>query len=166
MKVGTRVGLVAIVVAMSLLVILVAVGGDAGEKDEAWQLIQSTTQYWQTEQYEEAKNVIDAKLGEKPGWIPAVILVSAYHRWVESDLDAAVAALDTIDDSIAGLDTDTYAEFLAIYSLYEQDIAAESAQSFTEVQKADRLEAAREIYEYFPASEIVAYYFLWLKKDH
>ena len=48
--------------------------------------------------------------------------------------------------------------------MYEEDIAAERDQTFSETEKEARLQAARQIYDYFPASEIVAHYFLWLKK--
>jgi len=132
---------------------------DMSDAQEACQLLSSVKTCWQAQDYLQAKNLIDAKLTERPGWIPAVILKSSYYRWVENDLSSALGILGTI--STSGLDADKYKLFLAFYPLYYQAIQIEASESWNAAENAAKLAFARQVYVYFPGSELVAYYFLW-----
>lgn len=57
----------------------------------------------------------------RTGWIPAVILKSAYYRYVEVDNSAAISVLGTIEDAVSSLDPEQYKKFLAMYDLYKYD---------------------------------------------
>jgi len=126
---------------------------------EAGQFVQELSAHWNAEEYQQAKDKIEAKLAAKPGWLPAVILKSAYYRYIEVDCDTALAVLETIEGTVASLDPDTYANFIAAYTIYKHALEAEAAENFTEQEKNARRELAREIFVYFPGSEIVALYF-------
>lgn len=68
-----------------LTVVLNMVQSHAGDVDEwleAGLLVKELSTHWGNREYQQAKDKIDAKLVEKPGWIPAVILKSAYYRYI------------------------------------------------------------------------------------
>jgi hypothetical protein len=134
-------------------------GQGSDECLEAGEFVEELSAHWSAGEYQEAKDKIEAKLLEKPGWLPAVILQSAYYRYIELDFDTALEVLDSIEDTVNGLDSDTYANFLGAYAIYTSALAEEAWQTFTEGEKDARRELADQIFEYFPGSEIVALYF-------
>jgi len=136
--------------------------GDVDEWLEAGLLVKELSTHWGNREYQQAKDKIDAKLVEKPGWIPAVILKSAYYRYIEVDNSEALSVLGTIEDSISSLDPEQYKKFLAMYDLYKYDIERENTDNLTEQEKSARRELSHEVFTYFPGSEIAALYFSWV----
>jgi hypothetical protein len=124
------------------------------------QSVQELKTFWNTGDYQQAKDKIDNMLMASPGWIPAVILDSAYYRYVESECNTALSVLASIETDINALDTDIYADFLAGYTIYTSALETETLQTFTEQEEEARLGLAEEIFEYFPGSELVALYYL------
>ncbi|MBN1803757.1 MAG: hypothetical protein JW837_00770 [Sedimentisphaerales bacterium] len=78
--------------------------GSTGEKQVAEQAVQDLTSFWNTGEYQDAKDHIDTMLTASPGWIPAVILDSAYYRYIESDCSTALSVLASIETAVNGLD--------------------------------------------------------------
>jgi len=148
------------IILISLSVIFVircyADGGD--EKSEAVALVQQTSAHWAAHEYQQAKDLIDAKLAEKPGWIPAVLLKSAYCRHIEVDRSATLATLATIDSAVSALNSVQYEGFIALYNWYKIGIQQDPS-NFSEPEKNARRELAHDLFQYFPGSELVALYF-------
>ena len=126
-----------LVVAASIIALITIrlSGGSSDEWLEAGEFVEELSVHWSAGEYQEANDKIEAKLLEKPGWLPAVILQSAYYRYIEVDSDTALAVLDSIDDTVNGLDSDTYANFLGAYAIYTSALAEEAGQTFTEGKK-------------------------------
>jgi hypothetical protein len=131
--------------------------GGGQDRLEAGQLIQALSTFWSAGEYEQARVLIDAKLLEKPGWLPAVILKSAYYRYIDGNSGSALTILESAGGTVGSLDPDVYANFIAAYTIYKHALEAEG--SFTQEQKDARRELARQIFVYFPGAEIVAIYF-------
>ncbi len=130
------------------------------EKQEAEQYVYELKSSWNAGEFQQAKDKIDTMLTANPGWIPAVILESAYYRYIKSDCSKALEFLTSIDTAVNNLDPDKYSDFLAGYAIYKSALETEALQIFTEQEKEARLGLAQEIYDYFPGTELVALYYL------
>ena len=130
------------------------------EKQEVEQYVYELKSSWNAGEYQQAKDKIDTMLTANPGWIPAVILESAYYRYIKSDCSKALEFLASIETAVNNLDPDIYSDFLAGYAIYKSALETEALQIFTEQEKEARLGLAQEIYDYFPGTELVALYYL------
>ncbi len=89
-----------IVLATIMFLTIRLIAQSADEKLEAGQFVQELSTHWVTKEYQQAKDKIDAKLAAKPGWLPAVVLKSAYYRYIEGDSATARMVLEDIDSTV------------------------------------------------------------------
>lgn len=133
---------------------------------EAKEFILQLSLAWNKHDYQKRKNIINNKLKENPGWIPAVIAKYGYYTFIEHDDEKAAEILGSIKDIIKNPDMERvnaslWRMFIGMYyHYYVQSRRGTGGKIVIFGGKILCVNKAHGAYQLFPPSDLMTAYFI------
>lgn len=133
---------------------------------EAKEFILQLSLAWNKHDYQKRKNIINNKLKENPGWIPAVIAKYGYYTFIEHNDEKAAEILGSIKDIIKNPDMERvnaslWRMFIGMYyHYYAQSRRGTGGKIVIFGGKILCVNKAHGTYQLFPPSDLMTAYFI------